>query len=51
MKYKQIRHYQVCINCVLDTTDPNIEFDEHGVCDQCRDYKKNIEPTLDWDKK
>lgn len=51
MKYKQIRPYQVCTNCVLDTTDPNIEFDEHGVCDQCRDYKKNIEPTLDWDKK
>ena len=43
--------YQVCINCVLDTSDPSITFDENGICDQCNDYKQNIEPTLDWEKK
>jgi len=49
--YKQIRPYQVCSNCVLDTEDPSISFDEHGVCDQCNDYKQNVEPTLVWEKK
>ena len=43
--------YQICTNCVLDTLDPSIHFDEHGVCDQCNDYKHNVEPTLDWAKK
>lgn len=43
--------YQICTNCVLDAQDPNIHFDEQGVCDQCNDYKHNVEPTLDWAKK
>lgn len=47
----QKEEYRVCTHCVLDTQDPNITFDEHGVCDQCNDYKNNVEPTLDWDKK
>ena len=51
MAYKQIRPYQICTNCVLDTQDPSILFDENGVCDQCNDYKKNLLPTLDWEKK
>lgn len=51
MRRKEFRPYQVCTNCVLDTSDPNITFDENGVCDQCRDYYTHIEPSLDWDKK
>lgn len=43
--------YQICTNCVLDTSDPRIHFDEHGVCDQCNDYRTNIEPYLDWNVK
>lgn len=43
--------YKICTNCVLDTMDPSIHFDENGVCDQCHDYKHNILPTLDWEKK
>ena len=27
--------YRVCTRCVMDTTDPNIEFDADGVCDHC----------------
>lgn len=42
---------QVCKKCVLDTSDPRIHFDENGVCDQCNDYKKNIEPSLNWTEK
>jgi len=34
--------YQICTNCVMDTTDSKITFDENGVCDHCRNYEKNI---------
>lgn len=44
-------NYQICTNCVLDTNDPHIHFDENGVCDQCNDYWNNIKPNLDWIKK
>lgn len=27
--------YQVCNRCVMDTTDPDIEFDDEGVCSHC----------------
>jgi len=36
---------RVCTNCVMDTTDPAITFDEKGVCDFCNDYYKNILPS------
>lgn len=45
------KEYQICNHCVLDTQDPNIRFDEDGVCDQCNDYKNNVELTLNWAKK
>lgn len=30
--------YRVCTRCVMDTTDPEITFDEAGVCNHCRTY-------------
>lgn len=30
------RPYQMCTRCVMDTTDPEITFDENGVCNHCR---------------
>jgi N-acetyl sugar amidotransferase len=27
--------YQVCSRCIMDTTDPDITFDEHGRCSHC----------------
>ena len=27
--------YQICTNCVMDTTDSKITFDSNGVCDHC----------------
>lgn len=39
------RPYQRCTNCVMDTTDSAITFDEHGVCDFCTDFYQNIQPT------
>ncbi len=38
---------QVCTNCVMDTSDTSIVFDENGVCDQCRTYEKEILPNWD----
>jgi len=39
------REYQVCTNCVMDISDPNITFDEQGRCDYCRNFYKNIVPV------
>lgn len=30
--------YRVCSRCIMDTTDPDIEFDENDVCNHCRRY-------------
>jgi len=37
--------YQVCINCVMDTTDPEITFDKNGRCDYCDNYYNRILPS------
>ncbi|MCX5705956.1 MAG: N-acetyl sugar amidotransferase [Candidatus Omnitrophica bacterium] len=37
--------YQICSNCIMDTTDPDITFDERGWCDYCRNYYASILPN------
>ena len=39
-----MRDYQICSNCVMDTTDSAISFDSQGVCDHCITYKLDIYP-------
>lgn len=39
------REYQVCANCVMDTSDSLIKFDERGYCDHCNNYYNNILPN------
>ncbi len=39
------RPYQVCTNCVMDTTDSKIIFDDKGMCDHCHNYYDNIIPN------
>ncbi|MFL0247331.1 N-acetyl sugar amidotransferase [Candidatus Clostridium stratigraminis] len=39
------REYQVCTNCVMDTTDSKIIFDEKGMCDHCNNFYNNIKPN------
>lgn len=34
--------YQVCTVCVMDTSDPSIEFDMNGQCNHCKNYFKKI---------
>jgi N-acetyl sugar amidotransferase len=39
------RPYQICTNCIVDTSDSNITFDEKGLCGYCNNYYKNIVPN------
>lgn len=32
------KEYKICTRCIMDTSDPYIEFDENGVCNHCRKY-------------
>lgn len=41
----------VCTNCVMDTTDSAITFDECGVCDHCRDFQENVSPNWHIDER
>jgi len=40
-----VRPYQICTNCIMDTSDSNIVFDERGWCDYCNNYHANILPN------
>jgi N-acetyl sugar amidotransferase len=39
------RPYQICTNCIMDTSDSLITFDEKGMCDYCQNYYNNILPN------
>lgn len=45
------RNFQQCINCVMDTTDTAISFDEKGVCDHCNNYYTKTLPSWDTTEK
>lgn len=37
--------YQICNRCIMDTSDPNIVFDERGWCDYCNNFESAIRPN------
>jgi N-acetyl sugar amidotransferase len=37
--------YQICTNCVMDTSDSQIVFDAQGVCDHCEGFKRDVLPN------
>ena len=39
------RPYAICSNCIMDTSDSNITFDERGRCDYCNNYFTDILPN------
>ena len=41
------RDYQICSNCIMDTTDSTIIFDDNGLCEYCNNYHSNI--VTRWD--
>ena len=44
------RPYQICTKTIMDTTDPNIVFNEKGESDYYTNYKENIEPNWHTDQ-
>ena len=45
------KQYQICTNCVMDTTDSKISFDEKGVCDHCLDFYRHVKPNWHTDER
>lgn len=45
------RSHQVCTNCVMDTTDSAIVFDERGVCDHCNTFYGKVRPNWHTDER
>jgi N-acetyl sugar amidotransferase len=43
--------YQVCTNCVMDTSDSMIVFDGDGVCDHCQNFYRHTLPNWHTDKR
>src|SRR3954467_6544263 len=38
--------YRVCSRCIMDTSDPEIVFDDDGVCNHCRQYDFLVSAVL-----
>lgn len=36
-----------CVNCIMDSSDPHIKFDENGVCDYCLNFDTQI--STNWE--
>lgn len=36
------RPYQICTKCIMDTSDPDITFDDHGVCCFCKIHDERL---------
>ena len=45
------RSYQVCTNCVMDTSDFQIVFDASGVCDHCISFRNEVLPHWHTDQR
>jgi N-acetyl sugar amidotransferase len=41
------REYAICTQCVMDTSDYQISFDDNGICDHCNDFEENVKPKWD----
>lgn len=38
--------YRICTRCIMDTSDPEIVFDEAGVCHHCKAYAQRAQDEL-----
>ncbi len=37
-----MQSYQICKKCVMDTSDPDIQFDQEGICNHCRQAEEYL---------
>lgn len=40
-----MNNYKICSQCVMDTSDSQISFDDNGVCDHCHGFKEDVLPN------
>lgn len=45
------REYKICSNCVMDTSDSKIVFDDEGVCDHCLTFFTKVRPNWHTDER
>ena len=38
--------YEICVQCVMDNSDPEITFDAEGVCSHCENFDKAIKLAI-----
>ncbi len=43
--------YQICTNCVMDTSDSKITFDDKGMCDHCNTFYHKVLPGWHTDER
>ena len=43
--------YKICSKCIMDSTDPNIIFDDRGLCDYCNNFEATIKPNWQTDER
>jgi N-acetyl sugar amidotransferase len=46
----KLKDYKICAKTIMDTSDPNIVFDEHDISDYYYNYKNTIEPNWHTDE-
>lgn len=44
-------NYNICTNCIMDTSDSSIRFDSDGVCEYCNNFYNNILPSWHTDER
>jgi len=42
--------YKICSKCIMDTTDPDIQFDSNGICNHCYRYEEKMRGRVFVDK-
>lgn len=41
----KLSEYKICKRCIMDTSDPNITFDDDGVCSHCHYFENERKPN------
>jgi tRNA(Ile)-lysidine synthase TilS/MesJ len=44
------REYRICNRCIMDTTDPDIVFDDQGICNHCHHYDERAKVDLHYNQ-
>ena len=35
-----------CIKCIMDYSDPDINYDENGICNHCKKYDEEVKKSF-----